>query len=168
VGHLSGSQDLRVGIILVNLAAAFAGVENWAMPASDLAVTHVLQLLAVIGDAFATRGWAALRSLYHDEARVSSVAAGARILSADELIEVLSGIEDGAYWTDAAETQALDADAVVVSGLVRDRDEFETDFIPSAWVLTFCEELVWRSKAYASVDEAFAAYAEHGVNLGIS
>jgi hypothetical protein len=135
---------------------------------SQVAVARALRLLDAISDAFTTRDWERLRSLYHDQARISSVAGGDRILSPDELIEVLAGIEGGSYSTDDAETEALDENAVVVSGLVRQRDDVGAMFTPSAWVLTFHGGLVWRSRAYASIDEARAAYGEHGRDLGIS
>ena len=99
-----------------------------------------------------------------------SVAAGERVLSPDELIEVLSGMDDGStsYATDDAKTQAFDDDAVVVSGVLRRRDEVETLFIHSAWLLTFKDGLVWRPMAFRSVDEARAAYDENGLDLGIA
>jgi hypothetical protein len=37
-----------------------------------------------------------------------------------------------------------------------------------AWLLTFRDGLVWRSKAYRSPEEARAEYQEHGVDLGMS
>jgi hypothetical protein len=135
---------------------------------SDVAVTQALVVLEAISDAFSSRDWERLRSLYHDQARISSVAAGDRILSADELIEVLAGIEEGSYSTDDAATEALDQYAVVVSGLVRQRDDVGSMFTWSAWLLTFRDGLVWRSKAYRSPEEARAEYHEHGVDLGMS
>ena len=95
---------------------------------SEVAVTQVLVLLDAISDAFVSRDWERLRSLYHDEARISSVAAGDRILSADGLIEVLAAIEGGSYSTDDVATEALDENAVVVLGLVRARDEVGVEF----------------------------------------
>jgi hypothetical protein len=47
------------------------------------------------------------------------------------------------------------------------RGEAETMFTPSAWVLTFKDGLVWRSRAYESVDAARAAYTAQGVDLDI-
>jgi len=135
---------------------------------SDVVVSRALGLLEAISDAFSTRDWERLRSLYHDQARISSVAAGDRVLSADELIDVLAATEGGTYATDDTQTEALDENAVVVWGLVRQRDEVGSMFTASAWVLTFRDGLVLRSKAYASVDEGRAAYREHGLDLGIS
>jgi len=134
---------------------------------SEVAVTQVLVLLDAISDAFVSRDWERLRSLYHDEARISSVAAGDRILSADGLIEVLAAIEGGSYSTDDVATEALDENAVVVLGLVRARDEVGIMFTPSTWLLTFQDGLVWRSKAYRSPEEARSAYQEHGLDLGM-
>ena len=137
------------------------------MASSPEAAAHALRLLRTISDAFESREWSTLRSLYHDEARITAVATGDRILSPDELIEVLSSTESGSYATDDAETEALAENAVVVSGLVVQRGDGETTFTPSTWVLTFRDGLVWRSKAYASVDEARAAYAADGSDLGM-
>jgi len=41
-------------------------------------------------------------------------------------------------------------------------------FVTSAWVLTFSDGLVWRSKAYRSIHEARAAYENQGLDLGLS
>ena len=131
------------------------------------AVARALTLLDAISDTFATSDWAALRGLYDDGALIVSVAGGDRVLNADELIEILSAVEGGSYGINDAETEALDDNAVVVSGLVRERHGTEATFTPNAWVLTFREGLVWRSRAYASVDEARAAYAEYGLSLGL-
>jgi hypothetical protein len=138
------------------------------MARSQVAVAQALRLLEAITEAFTTRDWASLRALYHDDARISSVAAGDRILGADELMEILAGIESGSYATDDAETVALGDDAVVVWGLVRQRYETETRFTPNAWVLTFRDGLVWRSRAYSSVDEARRAYEADGAGLGLA
>ena len=138
------------------------------MAGSEVAVAQALRLLGAISHAFKTRDWTALRGLYHDDALILSVAAGERILTPDELSNVLAAIEVSAYSTADAETEAFDENAVVVSGLVRQRDEIETIFIPSAWVLTFKDGLVWRSRAYDSVEAARTAYAEEGVDLGMS
>ena len=100
------------------------------------AVARALTLLDAISDTFATRDWAALRGLYDDGALIVSVAGGDRVLSADELIEILSAVEGGSYGINDAETEALDENAVVVSGLVRERHGAEATFTPNAWVLT--------------------------------
>ena len=134
---------------------------------SQIAVSRALRLLKAISDAFATGDWERLRSLYHDDARIVSVAAGERVLGPDELIEVLSTLENTSYSTDDAKTEAFDDNAVVVYGTVRERDEVGTLFTSSAWALTFSDGLVWRSKAFASVDEARAAYEEQGLDLGL-
>jgi hypothetical protein len=125
-------------------------------------------LLDAISDAFTTGDWERLRSLYHDEARILSVAAGARILGPDELIEVLAGLEHTSYSTDDTQTEAFDDNAVVVYGMVRDRADVGTMYTESAWVLTFHDRLVWRSRAFPSVDDARAAYGELGLDLGLS
>ena len=138
------------------------------MPESQVVVSRTLRLLQAISDAFTTQDWAHLRSLYHDEARISSVAAGDRILGPDELIELLSQAEGWTYSTDDARTEVLGANAVIVSGIASQRDEVGTLFFPSAWLLTFYDGLVWRSKAYRSVREARAEYGELGLDLGIS
>jgi len=135
---------------------------------SQIAVSRALRLLEAISDAFTTGDWERLRSLYHDEARIVSVAGGERVLGPDELIEVLSGLENTSYSTDDAKTQAFDDNAVVVYGIVRERDEIGTLFTSSAWVLTFFDGLVWRSKAFPSIQDARKAYEEQGLGLGLS
>jgi hypothetical protein len=138
------------------------------MPESQVVAARALRLLEAISDAFKTSDWEALRTLYHDEARISSVAAGDSILSPDELIDVLSRTEGWSYSTDDARTEVLADDAVIVSGIARQRDEVGTMFFPSAWLLTFHDGLVWRSKAYKSVSAARAEYGELGLDLGMS
>jgi hypothetical protein len=133
-----------------------------------LATTNALGVLEAISGAFETSDWTTLRSLYDDDARISSVAAGQRVLGPDELMEVLSQLDVGSYYTDGADTVALDDQAVVVCGLARQRGDGETRFTRSAWLLTFRDGLVWRSKAYPSIEEARAAYEEHGPGLGMS
>jgi ketosteroid isomerase-like protein len=135
--------------------------------ASHVVVARVLRLLDAISEAFTTSDWARLRSLYHDDARIWSVAGGDRVLSADELIDVLSRTEGWSYSTDGARTEALDENAVVVLGIARQRIEAEAVFISSAWLLTFRDGLVWRSRAYRSLAEARTAYDELGVDLGL-
>lgn len=142
--------------------------ENAAVRHRQAAVARALTLLDAISDTFTTRDWAALRALYHDDARIVSVAGGNRVLSADALMEILSAVESGSYGTNDAETEALDDSAVVVSGVVRERHGSEATFTPNAWVLTFRDGLVWRSRAYPSVDDARAAYAEYGLDLGLA
>lgn len=137
------------------------------MLGSQVAVAQALRLLEAISYAFATRDWTALRALYHDEALILSVAGGDRLLTPDELIEVLAAIEVKRYLTDDDETDALDENAVIVAGLVRERHAVEITYTPSAWVLTFKDGLVWRSRAYDSVEEARAAYAQAGIDLGM-
>jgi hypothetical protein len=134
---------------------------------SQVAVARALRLLGAISDAFASGDWQRLRSLYHDEARIVSVAAGDRVLSPDELIELLSTSENDSYSTDDARTITFDDNAVAVAGVMRRREEVQTLYAHSAWLLTFHEGLVWRSKAFRSIDQARVAYAEHGLDLGI-
>ena len=55
-----------------------------------------------------------------------------------------------------------------MSGVLRQRDEVETLFIHTAWLLTFEDGLVWRSMACRSIDDARAAYEELGLDLGLS
>ena len=136
---------------------------------TEIAVSHALRLLEALSDAFTTGDWERLRSLYHDDARIVSVAAGEKILGPDELIEVLSALDENrSYSTDDTKTEAFDHNAVVVYGILRERDEVGTMFTESAWVLTFSDGLVWRSKAYPSLREARAAYEELGLDLGLS
>jgi hypothetical protein len=96
------------------------------------------------------------------------VAGGDRILSPDELVELLPTVGVEAYSTDEAQTEAFDGNAVVVWGIVSRRDDLGTDYTQSAWLLTFRDGLVWRSRTYASIDAARAAYREHGLDLGIA
>jgi len=137
---------------------------------SQVAEARALGLLEAISDAFRTKDWERLRSRYHDGARIVSVAARERVLSPDELIEVLSDMLDaaGSYWTDDAKTRAFDDNAVVVSGVLRQRDDVQTRDVHTAWLLTFKDGLVWRSMAFRSIDDARAAYEELGVDLGLS
>jgi hypothetical protein len=159
--------EIRENVASRQFAARSLEIENDRMLGSQVVVTRALRLLRAISDAFATRDWTALRALYHDEALILSVAAGERILTADELIDVLAATDVKTYSTDDAETEALDENAVIVAGLVRERDEAEVMYAPSAWVLTFKDGLVWRSRAYSSVEKARAGYAEDGIDLGM-
>ncbi len=65
-------------------------------------------------------------------------------------------------------TVALDDQAAMVSGRLRfslQSGGFGDGF--RAWVLTFRDGLLYRTRAYNSEDDARTAHAEHGVRLGI-
>jgi hypothetical protein len=122
-----------------------------------------------VSSAFTSGDWPRLRRLYHDEAILTPVAAFDELLTPDEIIEVFKRLEqDPFYELGEMSTVALDEQAAMVSGRLRFRlssGGFGDGF--RAWVLTFKDGLVYRTRAYLSEDEARTAYAELGLGLGV-
>ncbi len=128
-----------------------------------------IALTREVASAFTSRDWQRLRGLYHEEAILTPVAAFEELLTPDEIIEVFSRLDqDPFYELGEMSTVALDDHASMVSGRLRFRlasGGFGDGF--RAWVLTFKDDQLFRTRAYSSEDEARAAYAEHGIGLGI-
>ena len=127
-----------------------------------------LELIQAVDAAFTEGDWATLRSLYHDDARLNTIAAHERVVGPDELIEIFAGLEHTSYQVGDTTTEAIDDHAVIVSAHLRYPDEDGgVVYAPKSWVLTFKDDLLYRSRAYPSPDRARAAYRRHGVELGM-
>ena len=128
-----------------------------------------LALTRAVSVAYTSRNWSRLRSLYHEEAVLTPIAAYEELLTPDEIIELFKElVHDPIYELGAMRTVPLDDKAAMVSGRLRFRLQsggFGDGF--RAWVLTYNDGLLYRSRAYNSEEEARAAYAEHGIELGI-
>ena len=136
---------------------------------ADPAEFRSLSLTKAVSDAYVNSDWVALRALYHDDALLSTLAAQQEIVPPDELLQIFARVTtETIYAIDATETTAIDDDAVLVTGRIR---------FPlasggfgegrRAWILTFKDGLLYRTCAYTSAARARAAYAQHGVDLGI-
>jgi hypothetical protein len=127
-----------------------------------------LELIDAVADAFNRADWARLRVLYHDEARLSTVAAHERIVGPDELVRIFAELENTTYAIGETVTEAIDDDAVIVSGHMRyPLEDGGVAYAEKSWVLTFKDGLLFRSKSYASTDKARTAYQQYGVALGM-
>ena len=127
-----------------------------------------LDLVRHVANAYARKDWRALRGLYHDDALLFTSAAGERVVGPDELMDVFEALEKTMFSVGATSTQAIDDDAVLISG--RLRYPLPTGGLADghrSWILTFKDGLVWRSCFYRSDAEARAAYERHGIDLGI-
>ncbi len=128
-----------------------------------------LVLLELVSEAYTSHDWEGLRTLYHDEALLCTVADHESVVGPDEVIEVFKRAAGTAYSVGPpAAVVALDDHAVKVTARVRYPlkgggigDSERT------WLLTFKDGLVFRSRSYHSRAEARAAYAEHGIERGI-
>jgi ketosteroid isomerase-like protein len=136
-------------------------------PGND-AQARSLSLVQAVFDAFDRSDWATLRDLYHEDARLRTVAAHGRIVGPDELMSVFEGLEQTAYHIGEATIEAIDDDAVVVSAHLRyPLEQSGIGYASKSWLLTFKDGLVYRTDAYGSMEKARLAYRQHGVELGI-
>jgi len=127
-----------------------------------------LALHDALASAFNARQWDEVRSLYHDDALLCTVAAQHQVLGPDELMEVFAGLDKTAYLL-GAEQQVVPIDdhAVIVTAPLRYEHSHGVAHDQKCWLLTFKDDLVFRSCDYATESAARAAYAEHGVEIGI-
>ena len=127
-----------------------------------------LMLLDAVSVAYTARDWAMLRTLYHDEARLSTVAAHGRVVGPDELMIIFEELTRTPYSLGPASVVAIDDHAAIVTAPLRyPLEQGGIAHDEKTWLLTFKDELVYRSMAYDSQASARAAYAEHGISLGL-
>ena len=139
------------------------------MSSGNSVAPRSLSLIEAVSDAFDRSDWATLRSLYHDDARLCTVAAHERVVGPDELVTILQDLEQTSYLIGETTTEAIDDDAVVVSAHLRyPLEDGGVAYAPKSWLLTFKEGLVYRTSAYPSAEKAKIAYRQHGVELGIA
>lgn len=128
-----------------------------------------LVLIEAVAEAFGNGEWEALRSLYHDDALLCTMAAHERIVGPDELVEIFAALDSTTYQIGDTQTEAIDDHAVIVSGPLRYPQETgDTAYAERSWLLTFKDGLVFRSNSYASAERARTAYLQYGIEIGIS
>jgi hypothetical protein len=124
-----------------------------------------------MSDAFAERDWERLERLYHPEAKLQAVMAGDESLSGMELVSAFRrAVDDPGYrppsWSSARD---IDEHAALITGVAGRRLEHRGLSEGSrAWVMSFRDDLLYRSRVFATVEEALCCYEEQGVNLGVS
>ena len=129
------------------------------------------ELISSMSEAFAERDWERLERLYHPEAKLQAVMAGDESLSGMELVSAFRrAVDDPGYrppsWSSARD---IDEHAALITGVAGRRLEHRGLSEGSrAWVMTFRDDLLYRSRFFATVDEALRCYQEHGIDLGIS
>jgi ketosteroid isomerase-like protein len=119
--------------------------------------------------AYGRQDWEALRRLYHPSAAIVSVVGGERRLSRDELVGLLAdAASDLVYRATSTHAEVIDDDALIVVGRVRHRTD-SGGFQDSAyvWLWTLVDELIYRSVAYPSPQDAREAYERLGVTLAL-
>jgi hypothetical protein len=105
-----------------------------------------------------------VRRLCHPDARLELRVSEGRDLSVDEALEVLQADaaagepEPVHYYVDT-----LDERAVVALGSVTRAGREKR----LCWLLTFVDGLVYRQALFETLSDAQAAYAEHGLDLGM-
>jgi len=125
-------------------------------------------LLEEVSDAYTRKDWARLRTLYHDDARLCTMAAREAVVGPDEVIETFKNLAGTVYSIGKTAVFGMDDDAVKVVG--RLRYPLENGGMGDSeitWLLTFKDDLLYRSRPYKSRAAARAAYAEHGITLGL-
>jgi hypothetical protein len=117
------------------------------------------------------REWAGVRSCFHPEGLIESVASG-QVLGRDDTVAAMqSAVDDGVYsmseWTIE---QLDDADTVLAWGGVRYRtpdDPTRTSDGTIFWLTTGRASLVWRVRVFKSRDAALEHLEAHGHTLGL-
>ena len=123
-----------------------------------------------MSEAFAEQDWDRLARLYHPEAKLEAVMAGDDFMSATELIDALEqAVRNPRYrppsWSSPRD---IDDHAALITGVAGRRLEHDGFTEGSrAWVMTFRDDLLYRSRVFSTPDEALRCYGEHGVELGI-
>ena len=129
-----------------------------------------LELTRAVSDAYVEADWARLRSLYHDDALLCTIAAHQEILPPDQLIGIFRELsEHSVYEVHQQGVEAIDDSAVLVSGQIRyPLPNGGFGHGERTWVLTYKDGLLYRSCAYRNEAQARAAYAGGGIELGIA
>ena len=127
-----------------------------------------LALHDALASAFNARQWDEVRALYHDDALLCTVAAQHQVLGPDELMVVFAGLDKTAYLIGAEQRVVpIDDHAVIVTAPLRYEHGRGVAHDQKCWLLTFKDDLVFRSCDYATEAAARGAYAEHGIEIGI-
>jgi hypothetical protein len=124
-----------------------------------------------MSEAFADRDWERLGRLYHPQAKLEAVMAGDDFMTATELIGALQRAVNAPRYRPPSWSSPRDIDdhAALITGVSGRRLEHSAFTEGSrAWVMTFRDELLYRSRVFTTSDEALRCYEEHGVELGIS
>lgn len=126
------------------------------------------ELVRELGDAFKANDWARVEQLYHPEAVVQTITGGDIPLPGHAFLQILRESEDIHFKMPRWTATDLDANAAFVAGISQRRMEprgFTTS--PVSWVMTFQDDLLYRSAVFPSEREAKEAYARLGIQLGI-
>ena len=127
-----------------------------------------LTLHDALAAAFNAGQWPQVRELYHDEALLCTVAANHQVLGPDELMEVFARLDETAYLIGKDQRVVpIDDHAIMVIASLRHENSMGVAHDQVCWLLTFKDDLVFRSRDYPSEQTARSAYAEHGLELGI-
>lgn len=119
-------------------------------------------------DCYRGQDWVGLRRLYHDEALLCTQAADGRVVGPDEVVGIFEDLQRTVYSVGEAANVIVDDDAVMVSARLRYQPASGgMADVKRVWLLTFKDGLVYRSRYYRSETEALAAYAAHGIGLGL-
>lgn len=120
--------------------------------------------------AFEGRDWALLRSQYHPDASVVSLISPSDApLSRDQLVGLVEeAVSRGSY--DSALWPVLDLDEHAATAMASVRQPSPmggSTHTEVCWVSTFVDNLLYRSRPFGSEAEAYHAYGELGIELGM-
>jgi len=113
--------------------------------------------------------WEKLRTFFHPNARIGTFAGGGRPEEPDRAIARLrEAHQDFVYEANVSTMVELDAQAVLLDGGVRFREQGGWANMERSWLYVVREGLLYRSAMYRSSDEARNEYQARGPTLGIS
>jgi limonene-1,2-epoxide hydrolase len=132
-------------------------------------VRGVIRIVRATQRAFAAADWAALRTLYHDDALLQTIAGGNVFRGPDETIAAMRAASAAtAYHATWERVEALDDAAAVIVGRVRYAvDDRTVADDPRVWLYTVRGDRVFRIGTYGSASAARAAYRDLGASLGV-
>jgi hypothetical protein len=137
-------------------------------PARADSTTCLEQARALIR-AFNDMSWDRLRSLYHDDGLLVTVAGGDGPLGPDDTLAAMRrASQDVVHSIVVDAPAAIDAHAAVVSGSVRSRHAGGGFAVARrGWVVTFAEGKLYRLRVARNVAAARRLYERHGISLGL-
>jgi hypothetical protein len=113
--------------------------------------------------------WAELWRLFHTQAKIGVFAGGGSPDDPEKAIAALAAAHaDQLYHAEVQSARELDEYAVILEGSVRYRAE-EGGFIhvQRSWLYVVVDGRLYRSQMFPNSDDAEAAYAAHGRDLGV-
>lgn len=128
-----------------------------------------LQVVRACLEAHRAEDWPELRRLFHPRAKIGVFAGGGSPDDPEKAIAALAAAHaDELYHADVQHARELDDCAILLSGSVRHRAEGGGfNHVQRAWLYVVVDGRLYRSQVFPTSDDAEAAYAAHGRDLGV-